>query len=73
MKMLHSTLSKPVINHRCVRFILAIVGIVIAVLCTIAFLEDIQTAKTFNANSSLLKGILKFGDVDFVSKAMTWL
>jgi hypothetical protein len=73
MKTLFTTPSNSVIKHRCVKFILAILGIVTAALCTIAFVEDTQTAEAFNENSLRLTETPIIRVVDFVSKVMTWL
>jgi len=52
--------------------VLAIAGIVIAILCSIALLQDVRTAEAFNANVPSLLEASRVVVSNFVGIAMAW-
>jgi hypothetical protein len=73
MKTLHTTIRNVANNHGRIRAILAILGIVIAVLCSIAMLKDMHTMEALNANVAHLMEIPKIVVSEFVGQTKAWL
>ncbi len=68
MKTLHTiNTSNVTVSHASVRLILAIVGIVTAVLCAIALMNDVRAAELFQARIPRLLELPKIMVADFVS------
>ena len=72
MKMLHTDTRKVISNNGGNRMVLAIAGIVIAILCSIALLQDVRTAEAFNANIPSLLETSRVVVSNFVGIAMAW-
>lgn len=71
MKTLHTTTRNVANTHGRIRAILAIVGILIAVLCSIALLQDMHATEALNANVPRLRKTSGIVVSDFVGKVMT--
>lgn len=72
MKTRHTDIRKVLINHRVNRIILAIAGIAIAMLCSIALLRDMHSAEALNANVPSFWETSRLLVLDFVGIAMAW-
>jgi hypothetical protein len=70
MKTLHTNTRKVISNHGGNRMALAIAGIVIAILCSIALLQDVRSAEAFNANVPSLLETSRIVVSDFVGIEM---
>lgn len=71
MKTLNSNADNTSINHGRFRFVLVLLGIVIAMLCLVAFVQDLNAAQTYNANLPQLFETSKIFVVNFTGNVMT--
>jgi hypothetical protein len=69
MKMFHTTNTRNVpASHGRVRLVLAVVGIVTAVLCAMALLQDVRAAEPLDARAPRLLEISKIMASDLVGE-----
>jgi hypothetical protein len=70
---IHADTRKLISNHGGIRLILAIAGILIAILCCFALLQDVRSAEELNASAPRLTETSRIAVSDFVGKTMAWL
>lgn len=74
MKTLHTTNPlSGTSTHARIRLVLAVVGIVIAVLCAMALLQDVHATTPLDANAPRLLEISKIMASDLVGAVKIWL
>lgn len=74
MKTLETTTTRNIkTNHGRIRLVLALAGIVIAILSSLALLQDMRTAEQFNLKVSTPFETSKIVTPDLLGKVTAWL